>query len=154
MTATLDPAPRPDEVQDPPAPGPAAAPPDGPDLTWTWLEGLPVAVVAALTGWFSLLSWRGMADEPSRYTGPLLTAALDNGLRRGDAALTGPVSRGDVRTVADHLQTLAERAPDAVGAYLAMARRTTERARAAGRLKPHEAAPLVDLLDGSPEVTR
>lgn len=100
-----------------------------------------------------LLRTAGVAD-PARVLTPLLTAALDNGLRRGDAALTGPVSRGDVRTVADHLQTLAERAPDAVGAYLAMARRTTERARAAGRLKPHEAAPLVDLLDGSPEVTR
>ena len=35
---------------------------------------------------------------------PLLTAALDNGLRRGDRGLTGPVSRGDVGTVADHLR--------------------------------------------------
>ena len=39
------------------------------------------------------------------------TAALDNGLRRGDRGLTGPVSRGDVGTVADHLETLTERAP-------------------------------------------
>ncbi len=38
--------------------------------------GLGTALLAGLTGWFSLLSWRGMADEPSRYTGPLLTAAL------------------------------------------------------------------------------
>ena len=38
--------------------------------------GLGTALLAGLTGWFSLLSWRGMADEPSRYTGPLLTAAM------------------------------------------------------------------------------
>jgi predicted short-subunit dehydrogenase-like oxidoreductase (DUF2520 family) len=90
-------------------------------------------------------------QEPARMLGPLLTAALDNGLRRGDRALTGPVSRGDVGTVRDHLETLADRAPDAVPAYVAMARRTTERVLAAGRLKRHEGAPLLDLLSGSTE---
>jgi predicted short-subunit dehydrogenase-like oxidoreductase (DUF2520 family) len=87
-------------------------------------------------------------DQPARVLGPLLTAALDNGLRRGDAGLTGPVSRGDVGTVAGHVAALTDRAPDAVAGYVAMARRTTERARAAGRLKAHEAQPLTDLLDG------
>ncbi|MGY1812952.1 Rossmann-like and DUF2520 domain-containing protein [Blastococcus sp. SYSU D00820] len=84
--------------------------------------------------------------EPGRVLAPLLTAALDNGLRRGDRGLTGPVSRGDVGTVRDHLTTLSERAPQSVGAYVAMAQRTTERALAAGRLKRHEGAPLLDLL--------
>src|SRR3954469_15804757 len=88
--------------------------------------------------------------EPARILAPLLTAALDNGLRRGDRGLTGPVSRGDVGTVADHLATLTERAPDSVAAYVAMARRTTERALAAGRLKRHEGAPLLDLLQAAP----
>ena len=69
----------------------------------------------------------------------------------GDRGLTGPVSRGDVGTVAQHLTTLADRAPSAVDAYVALARRTTERALAAGRLKPHEGAPLLDLLDGASE---
>ena len=96
-----------------------------------------------------LLRTAGVGD-PARVLGPLLTAALDNGLRRGDRGLTGPVSRGDVGTVAAHLDTLADRAPDAVGAYVAMARRTTERALAAGRLKRHEGAPLLDLLSSSP----
>src|SRR4051812_17361519 len=40
-----------------------------------------------------LLREAGVA-EPSRVLAPLLTAALDNGLRRGDRGLTGPVSRG------------------------------------------------------------
>jgi predicted short-subunit dehydrogenase-like oxidoreductase (DUF2520 family) len=89
--------------------------------------------------------------DPSRVLGPLLTAALDNGLRRGDRGLTGPVVRGDVGTVADHLATLNDRAPESVAAYVAMAQRTTERALAAGRLKRHEGAPLLDLLyDAAP----
>lgn len=95
-----------------------------------------------------LLRTAGVA-EPGRILAPLLTAALDNGLRRGDRGLTGPVSRGDVGTVGRHLETLAERAPESVAAYVAMARRTTERALAAGRLKRHEGAPLLDLLASS-----
>lgn len=92
-----------------------------------------------------LLRTAGVA-EPGRILAPLLSAALDNGLRRGDRGLTGPVSRGDVGTVGCHLETLAERAPESVAAYVAMARRTTERALDAGRLKRHEGAPLLDLL--------
>jgi predicted short-subunit dehydrogenase-like oxidoreductase (DUF2520 family) len=92
-----------------------------------------------------LLREAGVAD-PSRVLAPLLAAALDNGLRRGDRGLTGPVSRGDVGTVRNHLETLTERAPQSVAAYVAMAQRTTERALAAGRLKKHEGAPLLDLL--------
>jgi predicted short-subunit dehydrogenase-like oxidoreductase (DUF2520 family) len=92
-----------------------------------------------------LLRAAGVTDA-ARVLAPLLTAALDNGLRRGDRGLTGPVSRGDVGTVRDHLETLAERAPESVDAYVAMAQRTTERALAAGRLKRHEGAPLLDLL--------
>jgi predicted short-subunit dehydrogenase-like oxidoreductase (DUF2520 family) len=85
-------------------------------------------------------------EDPARVLTPLLTAALDNGLRRGDRGLTGPVSRGDVGTVANHLETLNDRAPASVAAYVAMAQRTTERALGAGQLKRHEAAPLLDLL--------
>ena len=95
-----------------------------------------------------LLRTAGVAD-PARVLAPLLTAALDNGLRRGDRGLTGPVSRGDVGTVRDHLETLTERAPQSVAAYVAMAQRTTERALAAGRLKRHEGAPLLDLLEAA-----
>jgi len=77
---------------------------------------------------------------------PLLHAALDNALRSGDAALTGPVSRGDAGTVAGHLEVLGDRAPDAVPGYAAMARLTAGRALAAGRITPSQAAPLVDVL--------
>ncbi|WP_127498697.1 Rossmann-like and DUF2520 domain-containing protein [Actinoplanes solisilvae] len=89
--------------------------------------------------------------EPGRVLDPLLHAALDNALRLGDAALTGPVSRGDAGTVGKHLDHLPS---EAVPAYLALARRTADRAIAAGRLRPQDAALLLDVLSraavGSP----
>ena len=39
------------------------------------------------------------AEDPAATLRPLLSAALDNALAQGDAALTGPIVRGDVRTV-------------------------------------------------------
>src|SRR5439155_16076872 len=84
--------------------------------------------------------------DPERVLEPLLHAALDNALASGDAALTGPVSRGDAGTVAAHLAALDAAAPDSVPAYLALARRSADRAVAAGRLRPMDAAPLLDVL--------
>jgi predicted short-subunit dehydrogenase-like oxidoreductase (DUF2520 family) len=82
-------------------------------------------------------------EDPRRVLSPLLHAALDNALRLGDAALTGPVSRGDAGTVAKHLERMPA---EAVPAYLALARRTADRAIASGRLRPQEAASLLDVL--------
>lgn len=84
--------------------------------------------------------------EPAKVLSPLLHAALDNALALGDTALTGPVSRGDAGTVAGHLDRLAATAPDSVPAYLALARRTAARTIAAGRLRPMDAGPLLDVL--------
>ncbi|MDG4822435.1 DUF2520 domain-containing protein [Asanoa sp. WMMD1127] len=83
---------------------------------------------------------------PEKVLAPLLHAALDNTLRMRDAALTGPVVRGDAGTVARHVETLTETAPDSVPAYVALARRTADRAIAAGRLRPHDAEALLDVL--------
>jgi predicted short-subunit dehydrogenase-like oxidoreductase (DUF2520 family) len=87
-------------------------------------------------------------DKPAQVLGPLLGAALDNTLRYGDAALTGPVSRGDAGTVRKHLATLTAHQPGGVPAYLAMARRTADRAIGAGRLAATDAEPLLDVLAG------
>lgn len=84
--------------------------------------------------------------HPERVLDPLLSAALDNALRLGDAALTGPVSRGDAGTVAHHLDALEARAPESVPAYLALARRTADRAIAARRITPGAAESLLDVL--------
>jgi len=82
-------------------------------------------------------------ERPDTVLSPLLHAALDNALRLGDAALTGPVSRGDAGTVRKHLDGMPA---EAVPAYLALARRTADRAIASGRLRPHDAEMLLDVL--------
>ncbi|GHI91836.1 Rossmann-like and DUF2520 domain-containing protein [Streptomyces olivaceus] len=85
-------------------------------------------------------------SAPDRMLGPLLGASLDNALRSGDAALTGPVARGDAGTVAAHVAELREHAPQAVAGYLAMARTTADRALAHGLLKPELAEDLLGVL--------
>jgi predicted short-subunit dehydrogenase-like oxidoreductase (DUF2520 family) len=90
---------------------------------------------------------RAGIEYPGRLLAPLLSAALDNALRLGDAALTGPISRGDVATVSAHLATLTQHAPEIVASYVAMARRTAERAEAAGRLRPDQAAAIFAALE-------
>ncbi|MDQ1603281.1 MAG: hypothetical protein QOE01_1126 [Actinomycetota bacterium] len=85
-------------------------------------------------------------EEPARMLAPLLGAALDNALRSGDAALTGPVARGDAGTVAAHLRELARVSPEGLAAYVALARLTADRALAAGLLKPEAAEALLDVL--------
>jgi predicted short-subunit dehydrogenase-like oxidoreductase (DUF2520 family) len=92
-----------------------------------------------------LLKRAGVA-QPARMLGPLLSAALDNALRLGDAALTGPVARGDAETVAGHLDALRATAPEALPAYLALARLTAARAMASGMLSTPDAQRLLDVL--------
>ena len=96
-----------------------------------------------------LLRQAGVAN-PGRLLGPLLFAALDNALRLGDAALTGPVARGDADTVASHIQALRAASPEAVAAYVALARLTADRALAAGSLATADAQRLLDVLAGVP----
>jgi predicted short-subunit dehydrogenase-like oxidoreductase (DUF2520 family) len=86
------------------------------------------------------------AERPDLLLAPLLGAALDNALRRGDAALTGPVARGDAGTVAAHLTALRDAAPEVVPAYVALARLTADRALRDGRLDPRAAEALLDTL--------
>jgi predicted short-subunit dehydrogenase-like oxidoreductase (DUF2520 family) len=85
-------------------------------------------------------------EEPARMLGPLVGAALDNALRRGDMALTGPVARGDAGTVRAHLATLVT--PESIAAYVAMSRLTAVRALAAGVLSAERAEALLDVLSG------
>ena len=88
------------------------------------------------------------ADRPDLLLAPLLGAALDNALRRGDAALTGPVARGDAGTVTAHIEVLRANAPEVVPAYVALARLTADRALRDGRLDPRAAEALLDALGG------
>ncbi|MDX6245464.1 MAG: hypothetical protein QOE76_3187 [Frankiales bacterium] len=98
-----------------------------------------------------LLHQAGIEDT-SRMLGAITGAALANALATdpatgrpaADAALTGPVVRGDAGTVAAHLAAL--RGMPAEPAYRAMARRTAERAEEAGRLSHESALAILEQL--------
>jgi len=100
----------------------------------------------------SLLREAGM-ENPTRLLTPLLSASLDNALRYGDKALTGPVARGDSATIDKHLKALAHR-PSTRHAYQALGRLGVDRALEAGILTVDQAARvLITLgadLDGEP----
>jgi predicted short-subunit dehydrogenase-like oxidoreductase (DUF2520 family) len=102
-------------------------------------------LVTVVTQAADLLAQAGV-EVPQRMLGPLLGAALDNALRRGDTALTGPVARGDAGTVSSHLNALSVAAPQAVKAYVELSRLTAVRALAAGVLPAERAAALLDVL--------
>jgi len=89
------------------------------------------------------------ADDPAAILRPLLGAALDNALAEGDAALTGPIVRGDVNTVRAHLTEIEATAPDTLPSYLALARATLDRVVTDGRVLPIRAAAIRRVLDAA-----
>lgn len=92
-------------------------------------------------------------EEPQRLLSPLMYAALDNALRSGDAALTGPVVRGDAGTVAAHVDVINAVSAEARRAYVAMARLTADRALASGQLRAQQAEALLNVLASDPDVS-
>ncbi len=72
---------------------------------------------------------RAGVDAPGEFLLPLVSASVEGALRDGDAALTGPVARGDFATVQAHIDALAESgAPTGtVSSYVALARASAER---------------------------
>ena len=103
-------------------------------------------LVTLVTEAMEILTAAG-ADDPAGTLRPLLTAALDNALEHGDVALTGPIVRGDIGTVAAHLADIDANAPQTLGSYVALARATLSRAVADGRLVPLRAHKMAQLLD-------
>lgn len=85
-----------------------------------------------------------------RLVAPLLSAALDNALRHGDRALTGPVARGDAGTLRTHMRVLTEAAPETAATYRALAERTAARATAAGMLSDAAATEVLAALGETP----
>ncbi|KXW59801.1 oxidoreductase [Mycolicibacterium phlei DSM 43072] len=91
------------------------------------------ALRAAMSGQ-ELLGQELVLDAPGgiaeRVIAPLARASLENALQRGQAALTGPVARGDAAAVAAHLEALTEVNPELAQAYRANSLRTAQRAHA------------------------
>ncbi|MCL2543961.1 MAG: DUF2520 domain-containing protein [Nocardioidaceae bacterium] len=88
-------------------------------------------------------------DDTAGTLRPLLEAALDNALAHGDAALTGPIVRGDVKTVTAHLQEIARTSPDTLPSYVALGRATLDRAVTDGRVLPIRARRIAAALDAA-----
>ncbi len=72
-------------------------------------------IVAMIDAAVVLMGLASVASDPAlQALGPLVRASVENSLRLGPAsALTGPIERGDARTVAAHLRAL-DNAPESV----------------------------------------
>jgi predicted short-subunit dehydrogenase-like oxidoreductase (DUF2520 family) len=79
--------------------------------------------------------------------GPLVEGTLGNARALGiRAALTGPMTRGDVGTLSAHLATLAEHTPGVLPLYVAAAHREIDLALERRALAPETAAMMRDTL--------
>jgi predicted short-subunit dehydrogenase-like oxidoreductase (DUF2520 family) len=146
--------------------------PDGDEVAWSVGEALvmemgaePVRIAAAaralyhtalthganhlitLVGESAELLREAGVGNPERLLGPLLSAALDNALRHGDRALTGPVARGDAGTVLAHLRVLSKHAPELLPSYRALAARTARRAQDVGLLRADVAPDVIAAIE-------
>lgn len=101
------------------------------------------AVAAGVVVARQLLLAAGIAD-PTPFLAPLVERSVGNALADGASALTGPVVRGDVGTVAGHLDALAADVPELRDAYRDLTRVLLGRVRAG--LSPAAAAELDALL--------
>jgi predicted short-subunit dehydrogenase-like oxidoreductase (DUF2520 family) len=90
-------------------------------------------------------------ERPELLLRPLAEAALDNVMRLGLAALTGPVVRGDAETVAHHVDEVGNVSPQTADLYVALARETTRRAVAAHLLSAADGDRVLEALEGEDE---
>jgi len=89
----------------------------------------------------------GFGDAGLEALLPLLRAAVGNLGRVGlPAALTGPISRGDLATVRAHLEVLGARAPSLLPLYAVAGLHTVDLALRKGTLGEPQAAELRQLL--------
>ncbi|GAA1741544.1 hypothetical protein GCM10009710_22140 [Aeromicrobium alkaliterrae] len=105
-------------------------------------------VVTVVNQAMDLLRSIGVAD-PSAVLEPLLRASVTNTLAYGDAALTGPVARGDARTVSAHVDAIAD--AEIAATYTALSAATIERALRDARIDEDTAASLRDSLSEGAE---
>jgi predicted short-subunit dehydrogenase-like oxidoreductase (DUF2520 family) len=94
-----------------------------------------------------LMSDAGVEDPISVFA-PLSRAVLENVVAMGTAAaLTGPAARGERGTIERNLEAVAEARPEAVGAYVAMARAALSVAEEAGRITKERRRAVEEVLD-------
>lgn len=85
--------------------------------------------------------------------GPLTRQSIENVLAQGaEAALTGPVVRGDLNTVTYHLHALQKHARHLLPMYAALITETIHLAMRSGRLPAERAVEMLDLVARSVSV--
>jgi predicted short-subunit dehydrogenase-like oxidoreductase (DUF2520 family) len=88
-------------------------------------------------------------NEAALLLSPLLRGTLESIATLGPVtSLTGPIARGDTRTVSRHLKALAEQSAEIKELYRVLGLSTVGVALAKGTLTPAGAAQLRDLLEG------
>ncbi|MGE5461227.1 MAG: Rossmann-like and DUF2520 domain-containing protein [Solirubrobacterales bacterium] len=103
--------------------------------------------LVTLTALAASLEETAGVPDPLEALEPLQRATLENVHAVGPAAaLTGPAVRGDDLTVERNLRALAEHAPEAVPAYVALAELALGLATASGRLDALGAASVEEVL--------
>jgi predicted short-subunit dehydrogenase-like oxidoreductase (DUF2520 family) len=114
------------------------------------------ALAALLDAAEALAAAAGIDRETFRAAmAPLVRATVDNVLSTGPAAaLTGPVARGDVRTVRGHLAALAGVDAGLDRLYRAAGRRTVALAQRKRTLDEQTARQLLGLLDEPARASR
>lgn len=123
-------------------------PHDVPDAARTlYHAGLVVGAnaVGAVVSLARQLLLAARVEAPEAFLAPLVEASVANVLGHGAQALTGPVVRGDLGTVADHLDELHRDVPELAEAYRALSRVVLAQARPG--LAPDVAARLSALLE-------
>ena len=104
--------------------------------------------LVTLTALAASLQETAGVPEPLEALAPLQRATLDNVHAFGPAeALTGPAARGDDLTVERNLHALAQHAPEAVAAYVALADLALDLAGSSGRIDPLAAAAVREVLE-------
>ncbi|OGW52403.1 MAG: hypothetical protein A2Z46_01730 [Nitrospirae bacterium RBG_19FT_COMBO_55_12] len=79
---------------------------------------------------------------------PLIRGTLHNIETLGiPDALTGPIMRGDAQTVRDHLEAMQAKAPELLGLYKELAKRTISVAQDKGSITEVTAEELLDLVN-------
>jgi predicted short-subunit dehydrogenase-like oxidoreductase (DUF2520 family) len=86
-------------------------------------------------------------EDPGFVIGPLMRTSLENALRHGDQALTGPVRRADIGTIDAHLDALRGRTPDLVMGYLQFGLVTARRAKQAALNSASDLDRVIALLE-------
>ena len=103
--------------------------------------------LVTLTALAASLEEAAGVPEPLEALAPLQRASLENVFAVGPAAaLTGPAVRGDDLTVERNLRALAEHAPEAVRAYVALADLALDLATSSGRLDAFGRAAVEEVL--------